>query len=143
MIRTSGQMRVNLVVLIAMGTALLTSCAVAGPGQGGSQAQSETAAAGWQGDKTGRPEPSDIERGRQIAERECSSCHAVDRTSRSPKAGAPPLREVLGLYEADNLAYRFIEGMRVGHDDMPLFDFDIRTADVLIAYIGTISGPSD
>ncbi len=141
MIRTSGRMRVNLVVLIAMGAALMTSCAVPGPGQGGSQAQSETAAAGWQGDKTGQPEPSDIARGRQIAERECSSCHAVDRTSRSPNAGAPPLREVLGLYEADNLAYRFIEGMRVGHDDMPLFDFDIRTADPLIAYIGTISGP--
>lgn len=121
----------------------LSGCTAAGGLTGGDRPASETAAKGWPGNKTGRPDPEDVVGGREIAERECAACHAIDRTSASPKAGAPPLRDVLGLYEADNLAYRFIEGMRVGHDDMPLFDFDVRTADTLIAYIGTISGSSD
>ncbi len=129
--------------MFALCAAALGACAMGGSGAAGDRVESETAAAGWKGDKTGRPNPADVERGRKIAERECASCHAIDRKSASPKEGAPPLRDVLGLYEADNLAYRFIEGMRVGHDDMPLFDFDVRTADTLIAYIGAISGPSE
>lgn len=104
--------------------------------------QSETAAVGWKGDSL-RSEPTEVEQGRAIAERNCASCHAIDRKSASPRPGAPPLRDVLALYEADNLAYRFIEGMRVGHDDMPHFDFDVRAANSLIAYIGTISAASD
>ncbi|MDP3739254.1 MAG: cytochrome c [Hyphomonadaceae bacterium] len=128
--------------LFAAGMAL-SGCTAAGDLTGVDRPVSETAAVGWPGDKTGRLDPADVVRGRQIAERECAACHAIDRTSSSPKAGAPPLRDVLGLYEADNLAYRFIEGMRVGHDDMPLFDLDVRTADTLIAYIGTISDSSD
>lgn len=103
-------------------------------------AQSETTIAGWRGDGAGPPDPGEVAQGRAIAERTCAACHAIDKTSASPRSGAPPLRNVLALYEADNLAYRFIEGMRVGHDDMPLFDFDVRAADALIAYIGTISG---
>jgi mono/diheme cytochrome c family protein len=121
---------------------LLTGCAAAGNPAASDRPASETAAVGWPGDKTYPLDPADIVRGREIAERECAACHAIDRTSASPKAGVPPLRDVLGLYDADNLAYRFIEGMRVGHDDMPLFDFDVRAADTLIVYISTISGPS-
>jgi mono/diheme cytochrome c family protein len=122
---------------------VMSGCITAGDSVEGDKPASETAATGWPGDRTGRVDPADIAQGRRIAQRACASCHAVDRTSASPIPGAPPLREVLALYEADNLAYRFIEGMRVGHDDMPLFDMDVRTADMLIAYIGTISGPSD
>jgi mono/diheme cytochrome c family protein len=50
---------------------------------------------------------------------------------------------MLALNDPDNLAYRLIDGMRVGHDEMPRFDFDIRAADALVAYLGTISGPPD
>ena len=121
---------------------LLGGCAAAGNLAGADRPASETAAVGWPGGKTYPLDPVDVVRGREIAERECASCHAIDRKSASPKEGVPPLRDVLELYEADNLAYRFIEGMRVGHDDMPLFDFDVRAADTLIAYISTISGPS-
>lgn len=128
------QGRLGLILVLAFG-----ACASAT----GGAVQSETAATGWKGDKSGSPDPADVAQGRAIAERNCASCHAIDRKSASPRPPAPPLRDVLALYEADNLAYRFIEGMRVGHDDMPRFDFDVRTADALVAYIGTISGPPD
>jgi hypothetical protein len=43
------------------------------------------------------------------------------------------------LNEADWVAYRLIDGMRLGHDNMPLFDFDVRSADALMAYISTLN----
>jgi mono/diheme cytochrome c family protein len=100
---------------------------------------SESAEAGWKGSDL-EAAPEVVADGKRIAQAQCASCHATDSTSsRSPNPAAPPLRDVLALYEADNLAYRFIEGMRVGHDDMPRFDFDVRAADALLAYIASIT----
>ena len=73
--------------------------------------------------------------GRAIAERECAGCHALDQSTTSPRDGAPPMRDMLARYQADALANNLIEGIRVGHQDMPEFDFDVRTADALIAYL--------
>ena len=101
---------------------------------------SETATKGWQGASMSS-DPEALANGRRIATEQCASCHAIDRTAPSPRPDAPPLRNVLAVYDTDNLAYRFVEGMKVGHDDMPLFDFDIHTADDLLAYIASISGP--
>jgi mono/diheme cytochrome c family protein len=76
--------------------------------------------------------------GRAIAERECAGCHALDQSATSPRAGAPPMREMLARYQADALANDLITGIRVGHQDMPEFDFDVRTADALIAYLESL-----
>ncbi len=102
------------------------------------RASGEAEAKGWAGSPLAA-DPEQVAAGKQIAEQKCSQCHAVDRTSKSPNTTAPPLREVLAVNDADNLAYRFIEAMRVGHDEMPLFDFDVRSADALVAYIASIS----
>lgn len=112
---------------------LLTACNGAAP-------TSETAMQGWEGASLSS-DPEALANGRRIATEQCAGCHAIDRTSPSPRSDAPPLRNVLATYDTDNLAYRFIEGMKVGHDAMPLFDFDIHTADDLLAYIASISGP--
>ena len=76
--------------------------------------------------------------GRAIAERECAGCHALDQSAASPRPGAPPMREMLGRYNADALANDLIAGIRVGHQDMPEFDFDVRTADALLAYLRSL-----
>lgn len=120
--------------IVLMGLAVLGGCS-----DDGSQAsQSESEPAGWGREE--QPAENEVAEGKRIAERECASCHAIDRTSRSPNTAAPPLREVLAANDPENIAYRFIEAMRVGHDAMPLFDFDVKTADALIAYIKSISG---
>lgn len=98
----------------------------------------EVEAAGWRGAGMRHSRPGEVEAGRRIALSNCSSCHAVDNYSSSPNAGAPPLRDVFALNDPDLLAYRLIDGIRMGHDSMPLFDFDIGSADALIAYIGTL-----
>ena len=76
--------------------------------------------------------------GRAIAERECAGCHALDQSTTSPRPGAPPMREMLGRYNADALANDLIAGIRVGHQDMPEFDLDVRTADALLAYLRSL-----
>jgi mono/diheme cytochrome c family protein len=122
-----------LLALIAAAS-LLTACQThEAPASG------EAESRGWAGAPLDS-DPEQVAAGKQIAERECAQCHAIDATSKSPNATAPPLRDVLSVNDADNLAYRFIEAMRVGHDEMPLFDFDVRSADALIAYIASISG---
>ena len=102
--------------------------------------RSESEATGWGGVRSGAADPELVADGRRIAERECASCHAVDQGSPSPPQGAPPLRDLLALNDPDRLAYRLIDVVRMGHDDMPVFDFDVRSADALIAYLGSISG---
>ncbi len=80
----------------------------------------------------------DVETGRDVAIGSCASCHAIDQDMISPREGAPPMRTLLERYDPDMLADDLIEGVRVGHDDMPHFDFDVRSADVLIAYLKSI-----
>ena len=76
--------------------------------------------------------------GRAIAERECAGCHALDQSATSPRPGAPPMRQMLARYDADALANDLIAGIRVGHQDMPEFDLDVRTADALLAYLRSL-----
>lgn len=79
--------------------------------------------------------------GRQIVERQCASCHAIGAQTRSPNPEAPPMNTLLARYNPDRLADDLIAGIRVGHDDMPLFDFNVIAADSLIAYLESISPP--
>lgn len=83
-------------------------------------------------------DPDQAAAGWRVAKDHCAACHAIDATSSSPNREAPPLRHVLEIYPPDMLAERFIEGMRVGHDDMPRFDFNVIAADALVAYLKSI-----
>ena len=76
--------------------------------------------------------------GREVAVRECASCHAIDQEMISPRPGAPPMRTLVSRYDPEMLANDLIEGVRVGHDEMPFFDFNIAAADSLIAYLKSI-----
>lgn len=86
--------------------------------------------------------PSDeevaIEQGRMIALTQCAACHAIGETGDSPRADAPPLRRVLARYDRDALEIDLMEGMRVGHSEMPRFTFDPRTVGPLLIYLESI-----
>ncbi|MGD2133736.1 MAG: cytochrome c [Maricaulaceae bacterium] len=79
-----------------------------------------------------------VDEGRTIAQTECSSCHAVREVGSSPRADAPPLRTVLDRYSSTMLEIDFLEGMRVGHSDMPSFRFSEDRVDALLAYLRDI-----
>jgi len=134
----------GLAALLICGATVVAGCSTPAPASTEIAAgrSSEAEMSGWKGTPGEDAAADIIAAGGAIAHRECASCHAVERTGRSPLKAAPPLRDVLAMYEdSDQLAYRFIDGMRVGHDQMPLFDFDVRSADALIAYIQTLETP--
>lgn len=50
---------------------------------------------------------------------------------------------MLNTYPEHELARRFIEGVKVGHEDMPTFDFNVLAADALVAYLRSLSAQAD
>lgn len=124
----------TIATLIILTGLTASACAAAAP----PTLQSESEEKGWAG-TSATPDAAQIADGRRIATAQCAACHAIDESSRSPNPAAPPLRDVLAIYDPDNLAYRFIDALRVGHDEMPLFDFDVRAADALVAYLESIN----
>src|SRR5580765_7551035 len=65
-----------------------------------------------------------IDNGRFLAERECSACHATGIAGPSPRRDAPPFRHVLGRYHADTLEAELVQGIKLGHPDMPQFQLN-------------------
>lgn len=79
-----------------------------------------------------------IDRGRQIALRNCSLCHATGETGDSPNAMAPRFRELARRYPMDNLQEALAEGILTGHPAMPEFRFAPNQISDLIAYLKSI-----
>lgn len=88
---------------------------------------------------------SEIERGRAIAQKNCSTCHAIGRTGSSPYAPAPPFRTLHERYDVEALAEALAEGMVVGHDgprQMPVFRLEPPQIDDLLAYLKSLEMPA-
>ncbi|MGQ2908797.1 MAG: cytochrome c [Aliihoeflea sp.] len=82
-----------------------------------------------------------IEFGREIAQVNCASCHAISTDDASQHPEAPPLRELSARYPLDALAEAFVQGIYVGHPDMPEFEATVEQVDALLAYLDTIQNP--
>jgi mono/diheme cytochrome c family protein len=79
-----------------------------------------------------------IDDGRAIAEAQCAGCHAVAPGEASPRPDAPPFERLFSHYEGPVLEEEFIEGIKVGHPDMPEFQLSPLGADALVSYIQSI-----
>jgi mono/diheme cytochrome c family protein len=76
-----------------------------------------------------------IDDGHVIAQEQCASCHAIGLSDQSPRADAPPLRDVSQRYMFPVLEEELINGIKLGHPDMPKFQFSPGGADALLAYL--------
>jgi cytochrome c len=65
-----------------------------------------------------------VRRGKAFAQSNCSRCHSVDRTTRSPRAAAPPFRTLHKRYPVETLEDALGEGLSTGHPRMPEFRLD-------------------
>lgn len=79
-----------------------------------------------------------VEFGREIAEVNCSACHAISTDDESRHSEALPLRELSQRYPVEALEEALVEGILVGHPDMPEFEATPEQANALIAYLNTI-----
>jgi cytochrome c len=81
---------------------------------------------------------STVEAGRQIAQDNCSSCHAIGRNGDSPNPTSPPFRTLSQRYPIESLSESFAEGVFIGHPLMPEFRLEPEAVDSLLAYLAAI-----
>ncbi len=86
---------------------------------------------------------ADVAEGRELAQKHCSSCHAIGKAGPSVHPEAPPFRELAQSYPPDALAESLIEGIMTGHPDMPVFVFGEKETDALVAYLNSIQDPAE
>ena len=81
------------------------------------------------------------QRGRVLAERMCSQCHAIGKSGQSPHVGAPAFRALDRRVDLDSFMERLREGLAVGHPDMPTFRFTREDARAFLLYLRSIQAP--
>ena len=87
-------------------------------------------------------EPSGLERrGRALAERMCSPCHAIGKGGHSPHANAPAFHALDRRLDLDSFMDRLREGLMVGHPDMPTFRFTREDARAFVLYLRSVQAP--
>ncbi len=81
-----------------------------------------------------------LRRGEAIARTNCSACHAIGRSGKSPNPKSPPFRQLSKKYPLSNLEEALGEGIVVGHEglEMPQFQFTSAQVEALLAYLGSI-----
>ena len=84
------------------------------------------------------PSP-DAVRGQALAQARCGGCHAVSASGASPHPDAPAFRDVALRYPPHMLSEALVEGIVVGHPDMPQFEFSAREASDLVAHLEKLS----
>lgn len=76
--------------------------------------------------------------GRDFAQANCASCHALD-DGVSPNPNAPSLRRAAHRLPEWMVAGSFERGIQIGHtSEMPVFVFDNDDIDNLLAYFQTL-----
>ena len=81
--------------------------------------------------------------GQDIAEANCSGCHAIGHGGDSPHPDAKEFRYFSENYPVADLAEALAEGIVVGHPDMPVFQFEPDDVDKLIEYIESVQAPKE
>ena len=80
----------------------------------------------------------DPARGFEVADRNCSLCHAIARDGASPHPKAPAFRALASRYPLEGLGEALAEGIVVGHSGMPQIELDPKRIDDLITYLKTL-----
>ncbi len=83
-------------------------------------------------------DPVEVEKGRELAESYCSSCHAIGVEGRSTHPHSPPFRIISKMYPVEHLEEAFAEGIYTGHPDMPAFEFTVERLSALLEYIKSV-----
>lgn len=78
---------------------------------------------------------SEVGKGQKFAEQRCASCHATGDRDASHNPAAPPFRDLYRRYPVDALRPAFLQGLEVGHRDMPRFVLTPQQIDDLLAFL--------
>lgn len=80
-----------------------------------------------------------VRQGKTLAEKNCSSCHAVGFDGDSPNKDAPEFRNLNRRHPLYWLRVPTAQAIRATHEKMPKFDLSIEELDTVVAYIYNLS----
>lgn len=130
----------DLGTVIVGSAALLLAAACGGEGKDGAEPpHAPVAAEGCGAASAPELDPIQVQEGRDIAVSMCGGCHAVDDADQSPRPDAPPLKTLLAGYDPEALTDDLVNGVQMGHQDMPEFDFSVIATDALVTYLISVS----
>jgi mono/diheme cytochrome c family protein len=81
-----------------------------------------------------------VERGAEVAQARCASCHAVALEARSPSPDAPLFRVLSRLYSAQDLQTKLTDISEHGHFEMPAVTLREDEIEDVAAYIQSLDG---
>lgn len=87
------------------------------------------------------PRAADPLRGLDIADRNCSLCHALSAGGRSRHPRAPTFAALGAGYPMDSLRAGLTSGEVIGHKGMPQIELAPAQIDDLIAYLRSVAAP--
>jgi cytochrome c len=85
-----------------------------------------------------RAEDVSLSAGRQLAISRCGRCHAVDRTGDSPNPRSPRFRDLGARFPFDGLKEALMQGMIVGHPEMPIQHLTAVESGDLVTYLRSL-----
>jgi mono/diheme cytochrome c family protein len=76
-----------------------------------------------------------IKRGHELAQLLCMRCHAITGPGPGPEEKSPPFATLVDRLSLEGVADQLLEGLPMGHDPMPKWEFSEQQAEDLLRYI--------
>ena len=76
-----------------------------------------------------------IKRGLELAQLLCMKCHAISGPGPGPEEKSPPFATLVEKLTIEGVADQLLEGLPLGHEPMPKWEFSEQQAEDLLLYI--------
>ena len=76
-----------------------------------------------------------IKRGLELAQLLCMKCHAISGPGPGPEEKSPPFATLVAKLSVEGVADQLLEGLPLGHQPMPKWEFSEQQAEDLLLYI--------
>ncbi|MEM7635417.1 MAG: c-type cytochrome [Pseudomonadota bacterium] len=84
-------------------------------------------------------EAAAIQRGKELGQLLCARCHAIEGPGPGKEEKAPPFSTLVPNLTLEGVADQLLEGLPLGHDPMPKWEFSEQQALDLLLYIDSVS----
>lgn len=87
----------------------------------------------------GDEEMASIQRGKELAQLLCARCHAIEGPGPGKEEKSPPFATLVPNLTLEGVTDQLLEGLPLGHDPMPKWEFSEQQALDLLLYIESVS----
>lgn len=87
----------------------------------------------------GDDEAASVQRGKELAQLLCMRCHAIEGPGPGTEEKSPPFSTLVPNLTLEGIADQLLEGLPLGHDPMPKWQFSEQQAEDLLLYVESVS----